>query len=94
MPGKKKIVRTEGQDEDGYLCVNVEDVWHLIQEQANPPPANSQGAWTSCSIWAGFKRGLNRRLPDCPYCLSQVQIEDERKIMEAGRCIQIPPLAM
>jgi len=93
MAGKKKNT-TEDTQEEGYLCVLVEDVWHICQEQANPSPANSQGAWTSCSIWAAFKRGLNRRLPDCPYCLNQVQIEDERKIMEAGRCIQIPPLAM
>ena len=65
---------TDSKEDGKYQCVLVGDVWHLCQEQANPPPANSPGAWTTCSIWAAFKRGYNRQLPDCPYCLEQVRI--------------------
>lgn len=53
-----------------YQCILVGDVWHLTQEQAVPPMvAKGDGAWTSCAVWATFKRGYNRRRPDCPVCL-------------------------
>jgi len=78
--GVRKIKMTAETKEDGkYQCVLVGDVWHLTQEQAEPPGANSQGAWTSCSVWATFKRGYNRQLPDCPFCLKQVHIEEAKK---------------
>lgn len=78
--GTRKIKMSAETKEDGkYQCVLVGDVWHLTQENASPPPANAQGAWTTCSIWATFKRGYNRQLPDCPYCLKQVQIEEAKK---------------
>lgn len=55
-----------------FQCVLVGDVWHLTQEQALPPNVLRDGAWTSCALWATFKRGFNRRRPDCPECLRHV----------------------
>lgn len=52
-----------------YQCVLVGDVWHLTQEQAVPPSVLRDGAWTSCAVWAGFKRGYEHRRPNCPVCL-------------------------
>jgi hypothetical protein len=58
---------------DGYHCVLVGDVWHLIQGQFSPPPSLLDGgAWTLCTIWANFKRGLTKRRPNCPKCLGYV----------------------
>ena len=55
-----------------FQCVLVGDVWHLTQEQATPPTLLRDGAWTSCAVWATFKRGYERRRPDCPECLRHV----------------------
>lgn len=55
-----------------FQCVLVGEVWHLTQEQALPPNVLRDGAWTSCAVWATFKRGFNRRRPDCPECLKHV----------------------
>lgn len=52
-----------------YQCVLVGELWHLTQEQANPPPVLRMESWTSCAIWAVFKRGFERRLPTCPECM-------------------------
>lgn len=59
-------------DTTDYQCVLVGDVWHLTQEQAVAPNVLRDGAWTSCAVWATFKRGFNRRRPDCPDCLNHV----------------------
>jgi hypothetical protein len=79
-PGVRKIKMTAANKNDGkYQCVLVGDTWHLVQSQSDPPSANSQGAWTTCSIWATFKRGYNRQLPDCPFCLKEVHIDQAKK---------------
>jgi len=57
---------------EGYHCVLVGDVWHLIQGQFSPPPLLDGGAWTLCTLWATFKRGLIKRRPDCPKCVEYV----------------------
>lgn len=62
-----------------YQCVLVGEVWHLTQEQANPPPILKGGSYTSCSIWADFKRGYERRAPSCPECLRHAEKDEERK---------------
>lgn len=80
-PGVRKIKMTAANKNDGkYQCVLVGDTWHMTQEQAEAPGANSQGAWTTCSIWAAFKRGYNRQLPDCPYCLKHANIDISNKL--------------
>lgn len=61
-----------------YQCVLLGEVWHLTQEQANPPQILRQGAYTSCSVWADFKRGYERRRPTCPECLRHAE-DHERK---------------
>jgi hypothetical protein len=61
-----------------YQCVLVGEVWHLTQEQANPPNILRGGAYTSCSVWADFKRGYDRRRPSCPECLRHAECDEER----------------
>jgi hypothetical protein len=79
-----------------YQCVLVGEVWHLTQEQAVPPSVLRDGAWTSCAVWAGFKRGYNRRRPDCPECLRHVmEWEAPRGVVvrvdNASEMITVPP---
>lgn len=55
-----------------YTCVLVGENWHLTQEQANPPSPRRgvvDGCFTSCSIWAEFTRGFDKRRPTCKSCL-------------------------
>lgn len=54
---------------DDYQCVLIGEAWHMTQEQANPPKINVGGAWTTCSTWAEFKRGFDKRRPTCKICL-------------------------
>ena len=77
--GVRKIKMTAETKEDGkYQCVLVGDTWHLIQGQSSPPSVRDDGTWTFCVIWANFKRGYNRQLPDCPECLKHVKEYENR----------------
>jgi hypothetical protein len=61
-----------------YQCVLTPAGWCLTQEQANPPPILRMGAYTSCSKWAVFKLGYEKRRPTCPECMKHVA-KDEQK---------------
>ena len=77
--GVRKIKMSAESKEDGkYQCVLVGDVWHLIQGQSSPPSVRDDGTWTLCVVWANFKRGYNRQLPDCPECLKHVEEYENR----------------
>jgi len=60
-------------EKNDYQCILVLDVWHLTQEQANPPVlkrgGTMDGAFTTCGIWADFNRGFDKRRPTCKTCL-------------------------
>jgi len=77
--GVRKSHMSTNKDDGNYQCVLVGDVWHLIQCQTSPPSVRDNGAWTFCAVWANFKRGYNRQLPDCSECLKHVE-EYENKV--------------
>lgn len=54
-----------------YQCVLAPDglTWHATQEQAAPPAITRGGAYTTCGLWAEFRRGYEQRRPTCPECL-------------------------
>lgn len=62
-----------------YQCVKVGELWHLTQEQATPPPKERGGAYTSCSKWAEFKFGYEKRRPTCPECAQHVAVYEKKK---------------
>lgn len=67
------------QKERSYQCVMVGETWHLTQEQANPPPILRMESWTSCALWAVFKKGFEKRLPTCAECLRHVEEFERRR---------------
>lgn len=71
-PRAQKVIRKP--EETAFQCVLVGDLWHLTQEQANPPPILRVESWTSCAVWAVFKRGFERRQPTCPECLHHATV--------------------
>ncbi len=62
-----------------YQCVMRDDLWHLTQEQAVPPPIHLGGAYIICdSLWAAFARGYEKRRPTCAKCLEIVRSHEEK----------------
>lgn len=61
-----------------YQCVKIGDGWCLTQEQTSPPPAFRGGAYTSCSKWAEFKFGYEKRRPTCAECLRHVMAHEKK----------------
>jgi len=77
-----------------YQCVLVGEAWHLTQEQASPPAFLRGGAYTSCTIWAEFKRGYDKRRPTCPTCLRHVvRAEGARAPEPTVEVVEAPPEA-
>lgn len=62
-----------------YQCVKVGEIWHLTQEQANPPPLLRGGSYTSCSTWADFKLGYEKRRPTCPECMRHMSASERKE---------------
>lgn len=63
-----------------YQCVKIGELWHLTQEQANPPPILRMGAYTSCAKWAEFKLGYEKRRPTCAECEQHVAAAEKRRL--------------
>jgi hypothetical protein len=62
-----------------YQCVKLGPDWCLTQEQASPPPIFRGGAYTSCSKWAEFKFGYEKRRPTCPECVRHVEVWEKKQ---------------
>jgi hypothetical protein len=62
-----------------YQCVLTVRGWCLTQEQATPPPVLRMGAYTSCSVWADFKLGYEKRRPTCPECARHVAAYERKQ---------------
>lgn len=66
-----------------YQCVQIGDIWHLTQEQANLPRIFPDGTYTTCSKWADVKPGYGkssyvRRRPTCSECLHHVTVYEKK----------------
>lgn len=65
---------------DDYQCVMIGDVWHLVQEQSNPPTfqkGSDAGCYTMCCKWAQFNRGYDKKRPTCVECLEACVIDEK-----------------